>query len=279
MSLFIRRNASIDPGLMLFAVSESGRALGLFGAQIRSRAGVRADRAAARRPPPSKSRHSGCRSESSVRAPWIVGSPHQPRRSPPQRNEARCRSVPGRPRRTEGSSVSPPTRPRSQREPSRAASVAARTSSMRSCSVGAPITRSDMPVPRLSERMRRRRPAELLAPASGDRHLPRQLHVREEAGHEDDVEVAAADDLVGDRDVPALHRRRVSGDSTVASLGLDRRLGKCVPERASARLALLGQAVRACRGDDVPRSEPRRLTGRGAPCAPGERASPGGTPG
>ncbi len=74
-----------------------------------------------------------------------------------------------------------------RREP--AASITARTSSIRVSSVGAPPTRSDMPVPRLSNRISRPYDGEAAVVGSAKlRDRPLELDVRDEAGDEDEVD-------------------------------------------------------------------------------------------
>src|SRR5438105_8839153 len=83
------------------------------------------------------------------------------------------------------------------------ASMTARTSSMRVSSVGAPLTRSDIPVPRLSKRIRRQNEE---SRSRNGAKLPIDQcssRCRDVAGDEDEIERAATADLVGDVDVAA----------------------------------------------------------------------------
>ena len=82
-----------------------------------------------------------------------------------------------------------------------AASMTARTSSMRCSSVGASVTGSERPVPRLSKRIEARERGEPLEEARERRELPLQLQVRDEPEDEHEVDRPVADDLVGDRGV------------------------------------------------------------------------------
>ena len=85
-------------------------------------------------------------------SPWIVGRPHRSceaapdhERRGPIRDVAAKSALIGTPSTTPNTAV--------RREPT--ASITARRSSMRSSRVGAPVTWSDIPVPRLSRRIRR----------------------------------------------------------------------------------------------------------------------------
>src|SRR5215469_7429752 len=82
-----------------------------------------------------------------------------------------------------------------------AASITARISSLRSSSVGTPATRSDRPVPRLSNRSTRMlgKTTQESSPAC---NLPDQLHVGDPGGRDDHIKRALAQHLVGDHDIP-----------------------------------------------------------------------------
>ena len=82
-------------------------------------------------------------------------------------------------------------------------SCTARTSSMRSSSVGRCATRSDSPVPRLSNRISREKPRQPAEESRERRFVPEVLEVRHPSHHEDEVDRAAAQDLIGDVYVPA----------------------------------------------------------------------------
>ena len=84
-----------------------------------------------------------------------------------------------------------------------AASITARTSSIRCSSVGASATGSDSPDPRRSNVDHPRERGERLEEARRRLVLPDQLDVGDEAGDDDEVELALAEDLVGDVDVAA----------------------------------------------------------------------------
>ena len=79
---------------------------------------------------------------------------------------------------------------------------------MRSSSVGTPATAVGQPGAALVEEDQARERGEPLEEARAARLLPVQLEVGDEPGHEDQVDRAVADDLVGDVDVAAL---RVAG--------------------------------------------------------------------
>ena len=85
-----------------------------------------------------------------------------------------------------------------------AAARTARRSSMRSSSVESPTSRSESPVPRLSKRITRLKAASRLHPVAVERILPGEVHVRDPARDDDEVERSVADDLVGNADVAAL---------------------------------------------------------------------------
>ena len=71
---------------------------------------------------------------------------------------------------------------------------------------GAPLTGSDIPVPRLSNRINRANDPKLVQGVAEPGHLPLELHMRDEAGHKDEVERPLARHLVGDMDVAASAR-------------------------------------------------------------------------
>ena len=81
--------------------------------------------------------------------------------------------------------------------------MTARTSSIRASRSGTPGGRSDMPVPRLSKRISRPIAASRSRKRAWRRLAPVHLEVREEAGHEDEVDRAVAGHLVGDAQVAA----------------------------------------------------------------------------
>jgi hypothetical protein len=75
---------------------------------------------------------------------------------------------------------------------------------MRVSSVGAPLTRSDMPVPRLSNRISRQNDESRSRKGAKLGIAPVKLEMRDVAGNEDEIEGAFAADLVGDVDLAAL---------------------------------------------------------------------------
>jgi hypothetical protein len=82
-----------------------------------------------------------------------------------------------------------------------AASRTARKSSIRCSSVGRGWTRSDIPQPRLSKRIRREKEARRSRKAAMGGQLPDVGEVRDPAQHQDEVDRTVADHLVGDVDV------------------------------------------------------------------------------
>ncbi len=128
-----------------------------------------------------------------------------------------------------------------RREPT--ASMTARRSSIRASSVGAPATRSDMPVPRLSNRRSREKVPSSLEPASEGRHVPPELDVRDEAGHVDEVERPASEHLVGDGDfsAPCVQGFGTHGRSLARSV-----LPRCIcsPAMEPRRVVIVGAAGR-----------------------------------
>ena len=115
--------------------------------------------------------------------------------------------------------IGPPSdtpRRTASREP--AAAITARTSSMRCSSVGSAPTRSDRPVPRLSNRMTRENSDEPTEKTGEGRLGPEAIEMRHPPHHEHEIDGSAADDLIRDVDVTAVRvvgrrrfRRRLCG--------------------------------------------------------------------
>ena len=139
----------------------------------------------------------------SVRPPRAAapsgGSSHSRRRAPAPG------SAPGRRRRTVSAIGAPSLAPSSAARPLPAASITARTSSIRVSRSGrcAGSTRSESPVPRLSKWISRAKPDSRRSSRAVARVLPVQLEVRQEPRHEHQVERALPDHLVGDPVVAA----------------------------------------------------------------------------
>ena len=82
--------------------------------------------------------------------------------------------------------------------------MTARTSSIRSSSVGKVPSRSDRPVPRLSNRMRRLNALRRERKCDQVGLIPVMVEVRDEAGHENQIQRPLADDLIGYAEIAAL---------------------------------------------------------------------------
>src|SRR2546421_4050104 len=101
----------------------------------------------------------------------------------------------------------PSEKPKSAARSEPTASITARTSSIRSSSVGRSwtLTRSDSPVPRLSKRISRLKEARRRKKRAPERLLPADLEVRHPTRDEHEVQPALSQNLVGDVEVAALH--------------------------------------------------------------------------
>ena len=102
--------------------------------------------------------------------------------------------------------IGPPSKiPNSGTRDEPSTSLTAKTSSIRCSSVKMAEVRSERPVPRLSNKMRRENEASRSRHRAADRILPDVVDVRYEAGHEDEVEGTLTHHLVGDVNVATLY--------------------------------------------------------------------------
>src|SRR5215211_5622233 len=84
-----------------------------------------------------------------------------------------------------------------------AASITARTSSIPSSRVATPLTLSERPVPRLSNRISRLKELKREKKRARAGLSPSNFEIRDEAWNEDDVEWAVPDDLKSHPDIAA----------------------------------------------------------------------------
>ena len=165
------------------------------------------------RPPRSGSARR-CRTDRPIRARSAPDTRPPPRGAAPTDSpESRCAghrsrpgsapsSAPDRSPRTRAHIAPPSEKPNSAACLEPTVSITARTSSMRTSRLGTSPMRSDSPVPLVEQDQARER-RQPLEEASERGLFPRLLQVRDEAGHDQQIKRAGAQDLVGDAQVAA----------------------------------------------------------------------------